>query len=118
MRLNKFIAQHSALSRRAADSVIEQGRVRVNDAQPTPGQNVTDDDIVELDGQKLTIAPKVQTIILNKPVGFVVSRQGQGSRTIYELLPTELHHLNPVGRLDKDSSGLLLLTNDGQLAQQ
>jgi 23S rRNA pseudouridine2605 synthase len=56
--------------------------------------------------------------MLHKPVGVVVSRNGQGSRTIYDLLPKELHALNPVGRLDKDSSGLLLLTNDGALAHE
>jgi 23S rRNA pseudouridine2605 synthase len=56
--------------------------------------------------------------MLNKPTGYVVSRDGQGSLTIYDLLPPELHSLKPIGRLDKDSSGLLLLTNDGQLAQE
>lgn len=56
--------------------------------------------------------------MLNKPTGFVVSRNGQGSQTIYDLLPRELWHLNPIGRLDKNSSGLLLLTNDGELANR
>jgi 23S rRNA pseudouridine2605 synthase len=73
---------------------------------------------VALQGRVLTAPVSTTTIILNKPVGFVVSRQGQGSRTIYDLLPPEYQQLNPVGRLDKDSSGLLLLTNDGQLAQE
>jgi 23S rRNA pseudouridine2605 synthase len=56
--------------------------------------------------------------MLNKPAGYVVSRDGQGAQTIYDLLPAEYQPLNPVGRLDKYSSGLLLLTNDGQLAQE
>lgn len=56
--------------------------------------------------------------MLNKPVGYVVSRDGQGSPTVYELLPKELQNLKPIGRLDKNSSGLLLLTNDGRLAQE
>jgi 23S rRNA pseudouridine2605 synthase len=56
--------------------------------------------------------------MLNKPVGYVVSRDGQGNPIIYELLPAEYQALKPVGRLDKDSSGLLLLTNDGQLANE
>src|SRR5690606_28032606 len=68
-------------------------------------------------GNATTLATGTVTIMLNKPVGYVVSRAGQGSRTIYDLLPPEYHHLKPIGRLDKDSSGLLLLTNDGQLAQ-
>ena len=56
------------------------------------------------------------TVIYNKPFGYVVSRDGQGSKTIYDTLPLEYRQLNPVGRLDKNSSGLLLLTNDGVLA--
>ena len=74
-------------------------------------------DEVRLDGQILKL-PDVITVMLNKPVGYVCSRDGQGSRTIYDLLPAELHSLKPVGRLDKDSSGLLLLTNDGGLSQK
>jgi 23S rRNA pseudouridine2605 synthase len=117
MRINKFIAAATGLSRRAADQVITEGRVQVNGAAPQTGQPVTDTDQVLLDGKELTIKTS-QTILLHKPVGLVVSRDGQGSRTIYDLLPPELHHLKPVGRLDKDSSGLLLLTSDGELAQQ
>jgi len=116
MRINRFIAQASGLSRRAADTAIENGRVLVGGQQPKPGYDVQSTDKVTLDGQPLT-ASKTTTIMLNKPVGYVCSREGQGSKTIYALLPPELHHLKPVGRLDKDSSGLLLLTNDGQLAQ-
>jgi 23S rRNA pseudouridine2605 synthase len=117
MRINKFIAAATGLSRRAADQVITEGRVQVNGAAPQTGQPVTDTDQVLLDGKELTVKTS-QTILLHKPVGLVVSRDGQGSRTIYDLLPPELHHLKPVGRLDKDSSGLLLLTSDGELAQQ
>lgn len=117
MRINKFVAQASSLSRRAADTAIAEGRVLVNGESAQPGQNVAEQDQVTLDGMPL-LAEHIQTILLNKPVGSVVSRTGQGSSTIYDLLPPEFHHLNPVGRLDKNSSGLLLLTNDGQLAQQ
>lgn len=118
MRLNKYIASGTNLSRRAADEAIATGRVTVNRKQPTPGHDVTETDEVTLDGQIVQPADKTQTIMLNKPAGYVVSRDGQGAETIYELLPAEYHHLNPVGRLDKYSSGLLLLTNDGQLAQE
>lgn len=117
MRLNQYIAQASGLSRRAADTAISEGRVSVNGATATLGQQVTETDSIRLDGQILSHTSQ-HTIMLNKPVGYVCSRNGQGSKTIYDLLPAELHHLKPVGRLDKDSSGLLLLTNDGQLAQQ
>ncbi len=118
MRLNKYIAAASDLSRRKADEAIEQGRVTVNRQQPTQGQDVGPTDIVHLDGQVITPTSKKITIILNKPAGYVVSRDGQGAETIYDLLPDEYQNLNPVGRLDKYSSGLLVLTNDGQLANE
>lgn len=117
MRLNKYIAQASGLSRRAADAVIEQGRVRVNNQVPTNGQDITNQ-TVTLDGKTLHIDAQLQTILLNKPVGYICSRNGQGGQTIYDILPRELHHLKPVGRLDKNSSGLLLMTNDGALAHK
>ena len=118
MRINKYIAQSTGLSRRVADKAVEQGNVLVNGMPATPGQEVGKQDVVTLSGKTLTPPLKIQTIMLNKPVGYVVSRDGQGSKTIYELLPPELQHLKPIGRLDKDSSGLLLLTNHGQLAQE
>lgn len=117
MRINKFVAAGTGLSRRAADRAIEEGRVRINGQVASPGHDVIPADTVTLDGVRLK-PMKPQTVIFNKPVGYVTSRDGQGSKTIYDLVPPELHHLKPVGRLDKDSSGLLLLTNDGELAQQ
>jgi pseudouridine synthase len=118
MRINKFIAQATGLSRRAADQAIIEGKVALNQQPARPGDAVQTSDVVTLDGRPLQLAPKTTTILLNKPIGYVCSRAGQGSRTIYDLLPPELHPLKPVGRLDKDSSGLLLLTNDGQLANE
>lgn len=118
MRLNQFLARHSDLSRRGADRAIEEGRVMVNAAPASIGQHVTDTDVVSLDGAALSREISVTTIMLNKPVGYVCSRTGQGSKTVYELLPRELHNLKPVGRLDKDSTGLLLMTNDGELANR
>ena len=116
-RLNKFIAQATGISRRAADTVIAEGKVLVNGSPADQGMRVSSDDTVTLDGAALQ-AQTTKTVLFNKPVGYVVSRDGQGSRTIYDILPQELHHLKPVGRLDKDSSGLLLLTNDGILAEE
>lgn len=118
MRLNKYIAQATGISRRAADAAITQNRVLVNAQLPAIGQQIADTDQVSLDGAVITPAVNTMTIMLNKPPGYVCSRDGQGSRTIYDLLPENLHSLKPVGRLDKDSSGLLLLTNDGQLAHE
>ncbi|HVV25898.1 MAG TPA: pseudouridine synthase [Candidatus Saccharimonadales bacterium] len=116
MRINVFIANATGLSRRAADRAVEDGRVSVNGAPAQPGQQVSDTDQITLGGQPLTASGPTATIMLHKPAGYVVSRRGQGSRTVYDLLPAEHRGLKPVGRLDKDSSGLLLLTNDGQLA--
>ena len=116
MRLNKYIAQATGMSRRTADNVIAAGRVMLNGHIATTGQEVRDNDKVKLDNQTLDFVEKSTTIMLNKPMGYICSRDGQGGQTIYNLLPTNLHRLKPVGRLDKNSSGLLLLTNDGQLA--
>ncbi|HVC36576.1 MAG TPA: pseudouridine synthase [Candidatus Dormibacteraeota bacterium] len=118
MRINKLIALSTGLSRRSADSAIIQGRVRLNNKPASPGAEVTANDQVTLDSKILVVPSVLVTIMLNKPPGYVVSRMGQGSQTIYNLLPKEHQVLKPVGRLDKDSSGLLLLTNDGQLANQ
>lgn len=118
MRINKYVAQATGLSRRAADEAIGHNRVRVNGQLPTPGYDVTDSDQVTLDDRRITPAVNTITIMLNKPRGYVCSRNGQGSQTVYELLPLKYGSLKTVGRLDKDSSGLLLLTNDGQLAQE
>ncbi len=118
MRINKFIAAATGLSRRAADKAVEEGRVKVNGAKAQPGQSVSPSDEVYLNSKLLEGPQAAQTILLNKPAGYVVSRDGQGSKTVYDLLPKELQHLKPVGRLDKDSSGLLLLTNNGELAQE
>lgn len=118
MRLNKFIASTSSLSRRGADEAIKLGRVTINGVQASLASDVKPVDTVKLDGQVLKQNDSKTILMLNKPVGYVCSRKGQGSQTIYDLLPAKYHHLNPVGRLDKDSSGLLLLTDDGELANQ
>jgi 23S rRNA pseudouridine2605 synthase len=118
MRLNKYIAASTDLSRRAADSAIADGRVAINGVIAKQGQDVSDGDSIFLDSKLVTPQLETVTIMLNKPIGYVVSRDGQGSETIYSILPSEYQRLNPVGRLDKYSSGLLLLSNDGNLAQE
>jgi 23S rRNA pseudouridine2605 synthase len=106
------------MSRRAADDAVYRNRVLVNGRPPSPGQQVTTEDTITLDDRPITCPVKSITIMLHKPAGYVTSREGQGNRTIYDFLPPELHILKPVGRLDKDSSGLILLTTDGDLAQR
>jgi 23S rRNA pseudouridine2605 synthase len=118
MRLNKYIATSSNLSRRAADAAIDAGRVTIDGQTAVKGTEVDKSSQVKLDGTILTPSTTHITLVLNKPVGYVCSRNGQGSATIYDLLPSEYHRINPVGRLDKDSSGLLLMTDDGELANQ
>lgn len=119
MRLNKFLADNTNLSRRKADNAIENGRVKVGGVVAALGTTVEEKDTVHLDGELvMPTKSKVTTVLLNKPVGYVCSRNGQGSPTIYELLPKMYDNLNIAGRLDKDSSGLVLLTNDGILLNE
>lgn len=119
-RLNKYLALQLGISRREADILIESGTVTINEVPAVIGARVAPGDTVEVAGaplQKETVAH--QYIAFNKPVGFVCSRRAQGdNETIYAILPPKLHRLKPVGRLDKDSSGLILLTNDGDFAFQ
>lgn len=120
MRLNKWIASNSHYSRRKADELIAAGRVTVNGKTAAIGVQAGDSDLVAID-QKPVKAPfntKTSTLMLNKPEGYICSRNGQGAPTVYSLIPVQYHHLDIVGRLDKDSSGLLLFTNDGQLHQK
>jgi 23S rRNA pseudouridine2605 synthase len=116
MRLNQYIALHTGVSRRRADQLIKDDKVVVNNGPASLGMGADDNDKVVVNGLEIKPLGKTTTIMLNKPAGYVVSREGQGSKTIYDLLPPEFHNLKPIGRLDKDSSGLLLLTNDGNLA--
>lgn len=114
LRLNKLLALELGVSRREADNLIAKGVVVVDGTPATLGARVEEDSDITVSGAPLTRGQAMQYIALNKPVGYVCSRKRQGDNpTIYELLPNKLHKLKPVGRLDKDSSGLLLLSNDG-----
>lgn len=118
MRINVFLASATGLSRRGADAAVAAGKVRVNGHIAQQGQQVEPHDEIRLANVIVTLANHHHTIMLNKPVGYVCSRAGQGSKTVYDLLPPAYHRLKTVGRLDKNSSGLLLLTDDGQLAHE
>ncbi len=118
MRINKYIALHSAESRRSADRLVDEGVVQVNGSAVSAGYDVQPADSVTVNGKQLHSGTAIQTVLFNKPAGYIVSRDGQGGRTIYDLLPEAYKQLKPIGRLDKNSSGLLLLTNDGSLAEQ
>lgn len=118
MRLNKYIALATGMSRRSADAAIDSKKVQIDGIQAVLGQEVHDENIVTLDGKVLKLQNESITLKLHKPAGYVCSREGQGSKTIYDLLPKKYKSLKPVGRLDKDTSGLILLTNDGNLANE
>lgn len=121
VRLNKHLAHTLGISRREADDWIAEGRVIVDEAVARMGM-VVDPAIViiKVDGTEVSSAPhQYQYILMNKPVGYVCSRRQQGNTpTIYQLLPKKYHHLKVAGRLDKDSCGLLLLTDDGDTILQ
>lgn len=116
-RLNKYLAFHLGVSRREADLYIEKGRVSVNGTPAVIGGRILPNDTIMVDGKPIHTKDHFTYVLLNKPVGYVSSRKQQGEfPTLYDLLPNELHALKPVGRLDKDSSGLLLLSDDGDFA--
>jgi pseudouridine synthase len=106
------------VSRREADSLIEKKLVTVNGTVAPLGARIPEGGVVAVRGKSVATAVR-RTVLFHKPAGYVSSRRQQGDNpTLYDLLPSELHALKPVGRLDKDSSGLLLLTNDGDFAHQ
>ena len=116
-RLNKFLAERLGLSRRQADDAIAAGKVLVNEKPAILGARIDKNDKVCYNGIIIPYDVGYIYLGLNKPVGYVCSRKAQGEfPTIYELLPAKYHELKTVGRLDKDSSGLILLTNDGDFA--
>ena len=118
MRLHKFLAQQGVASRRKVEEMMRGGRVAVNDAVVTlPGTRIQPGvDRVSVDGRPIAAqsAPR-RTIILNKPRGYVCSRSQVEGRTVFELLRDVEERLVPVGRLDKNTEGLLLLSSDGDL---
>ena len=122
-RLNRYLARSGVASRRAADQLVAEGRVRVNDRLPPPNGMLVDGarDQVTLDGQPVAPRRCHRYLACHKPPHVLVTARDPGGRsTVFDLLPEETRRgrLFPVGRLDMDSAGLLLLTDDGQLAQR
>ena len=120
MRLNKYIAQSGISSRRGADELIQNGKVSVNGAVlKVPGYDVQEGDTVTVNGSVLDGPEKLCWYALNKPAGYVTTRKDEKGRpTVMDLLTDVNANVFPVGRLDYDSCGLLLLTNDGELANK
>lgn len=119
LRLNKFLAERLGVSRREADELIVAGKVFIDDKPAVLGARIDSNSKICYNSKIVPFENDFLYVAMNKPVGFVCSRRAQGSAsTLYELLPKEYQKLKTVGRLDKDSSGLILLTNDGDFAFQ
>jgi 23S rRNA pseudouridine2605 synthase len=117
LRLNRFLALAAVSSRRGAEEYIREGRVTVNGEPSTDlATQVSPDDRVQVDGRLVRVQELVY-VLFNKPAGLITTRSDEKLRkTIYDLLPARLQNLTHVGRLDRDSEGLLILTNDGDFA--
>jgi 23S rRNA pseudouridine2604 synthase len=114
MRLNKFISESGACSRREADKLIEQGRVSINGAPAALGTQVGDADRVAIDGVPLGEKKRPIYLALNKPVGITCTTDARIEGNIVEFV-NHPERVYPIGRLDKDSEGLILLTNNGDI---
>ena len=123
LRLNKFLAERLGVSRREADELIATGKITIDGRPASLGARISIPDKLDnfpkvcYNGKIIPFDTEYLYIAFNKPVGYVCSRRAQGTTsTLYELLPQKYQKLKTVGRLDKDSSGLILLTNDGDFA--
>ena len=119
-RIAKVLARRGVASRREVERMIDAGRVSVNGKKlTTPAVKVTDDDKIEVDGAPIGDAERVRLWRYHKPTGLVTSeRDEMGRRTVFEALPDDMPRVLSVGRLDLNSEGLLLLTNDGGVKRQ
>lgn len=118
MRINKYIAQAGIASRRKADELIAAGNVKVNGAVlREPGYDVEEGDVVEVNGRRIEAQEKKVYILLNKPLGYVTTVSDDKERlTVMDLVRDVDARIFPVGRLDYNTSGMLIMTNDGDFA--
>ncbi|MBP5224907.1 MAG: pseudouridine synthase [Lachnospiraceae bacterium] len=119
MRLNKYLSEHGVCSRREADRLAEAGRITVNGHTALPGEQVAEGDEVRVDGKPVAAeAPEKLILAVNKPAGVVcTAKRFAGEENIVDMVGGSLR-LYPVGRLDKDSEGLIFMTNDGAFAEE
>ena len=119
MRINKYLSESGVCSRRAADKLIEDGEVKINGKSAKLGDDVTDDDLVTVGGEVVSAVKKYDYYAMNKPKGYVCTvKDDKGRKTVMDLLPPGIQRVVPVGRLDYDTEGLLLFTNDGELTNK
>lgn len=116
MRINKYLAECGVASRRACDEMIRVGRVSVNGRTAILGDDVNDRDEILLDGVAVSHSEKHRYYMMNKPKGYMCTvEDDRGRKTVMQLLPDDIGRVYPVGRLDYDTEGLLLFTDDGEL---
>lgn len=118
MRLNKYIAHAGVSSRRKADELTKNGNVKINGiVMKEVGYDVVEGDVVEVNGVTINAPEKLEYVMVNKPLGYITSmKDEQGRRTVAELVGDIDARIFPVGRLDYNTTGLLIMTNDGALA--
>lgn len=117
MRINKFLAACGVAGRRACDKIVQDGRVTINGKLAVLGDDVETDDVVKVDGKPVALK-KNEYYILHKPKGYLSTVSDEkGRKTVMDILGSNVGRVYPVGRLDYDSEGLLILTTDGELAQ-
>ncbi|WP_130805366.1 23S rRNA pseudouridine(2604) synthase RluF [Senegalia massiliensis] len=116
-RINKFIRETGICSRREADSMIEQGRVKINGRKAELGDKVDFNDYIEVDGKLINDKPELIYIVLNKPRGITCTTESHVKGNIVDFVNYP-ERIFPIGRLDKDSEGLIFLTNDGDIVNK
>jgi 23S rRNA pseudouridine2605 synthase len=119
IKIHAFLASQGIASRRKAEEMVAEGRVLVNDVPATIGQRIDPSvDVVKLDGQPITNQKEtLRYFLVNKPIGYISTTSDElGRKNVLDILPAMAERLYPVGRLDMESQGLMLLTNDGDLA--
>ncbi|EHK2280226.1 23S rRNA pseudouridine(2604) synthase RluF [Clostridium perfringens] len=117
VRLNKYISETGFCSRREADKLIEQGRVKIDGVKATTGMKVSKEQSVSIDGKPLKVENELVYIALNKPVGITCTTESKIKGNIVDFINHE-KRIFPIGRLDKDSQGLIFMTNDGDIVNK
>ncbi|MGU8580526.1 23S rRNA pseudouridine(2604) synthase RluF [Clostridium perfringens] len=117
VRLNKYISETGFCSRREADKLIEQGRVKIDGLKATTGMKVSKGQSVSIDGKPLKVENELVYIALNKPVGITCTTESKIKGNIVDFINHE-KRIFPIGRLDKDSQGLIFMTNDGDIVNK
>lgn len=119
MKIIPFISSNSEYSRRKAEELVKTGKVRVNNKKPNVNQEVSGSDVIQINGHKLEISAEKITFLIYKPKGYISTTSDElGRKTVLDLISKQKVRLYPVGRLDAESTGLMILTNDGDLTNK